>query len=581
MIKYLLNWRTIMNKVEAKETTLRGYLGIESDTGVLTIPFSQRPYEWEKPEIERLFNDLVSIHLEEDNTHMLNFFTLSNEGDAVKIFDGQQRTISTLLIVGVFINKLKELKMIKTSSQLYSRFIRDVEYVSNIDQDVKKLIFDDKNVEEAFYNIIIGNNEEYIYSDDLAIKNLAKGYQIVHDLLNKFVDKNHLDGNDIRSIIDRILNQTQLIVIKTDTDELAMAMFESLNNTGKQLENYYVLKNDMVLALGEEATRLKWQQIESNLSNFDQSDFLTSFATIRSGKTTKKNSLVQIYKSVDKADQYAMLDLLDNLTEASEKYLHVRNPLQLQNFIKSEEASDYAEFRKLITNIELFIKKQHYPLILALMMQDYSLHETNRVISSLLNLGIRNFYFKENRANTIESLIAELATSVYNSRIDVEQIIENIRQNSIADVELEDAIRTKKIKTASSEKGLKFILRETYNFVDLNQELAIKDDLKQIQYEHILPKKPASNSEWLNSFKLEEELENYTYKVGNATLLIGKINSSISNKDFVIKKDQYLDSHIPENQRIAKLSKWTSSEIDERTDEIATKIIKYLNSLIQ
>lgn len=569
-----------MNKVEAKETTLRGYLGIESDTGVLTIPFSQRPYEWEKPEIERLFNDLVSIHLEEDNTHMLNFFTLSNEGDSVKIFDGQQRTISTLLIVGSFINKLKEVNEEKASTQLYSRFIRDVEYVSNVDQDVKKLIFDNKDVEDAFYSIILGNNEEYLSSDDIAIKNLAKGYQTVHDLLNKFAIKNILDGSDLRSIIDRILNQTQLIVIKTDTDELAMAMFESLNNTGKQLENYYVLKNDMVLALGEEATRLKWQQIESNLSNFDQSDFLASFATILYGKTTKKNSLVQIYKVVDKTDQYAMLNLLDRLSEASEKYLHVRNPLQLQSKIKPEDKDDYASFRKLITNIELFIKKQHYPLILALMMQDYGLSEINIVISSLLNLGIRNFYFKENRANTIENLIAELATSVYNEKIEVGRIIDEIRSNSIGDADLADAIRSKKIKTASSEKGLKFILRETYNHVDLNQELAIKDDLKQIQYEHILPKKPATNSEWLNSFKLEEELENYTYKIGNATLLIGKINNSISNKDFVAKRDQYLDSHIPENQRIANLPKWTTTEIDERTEVLAEKIIQYLNSLI-
>lgn len=570
----------ILNKVEAKETTLRGYLGIESDTGILTIPFSQRPYEWEKPEIERLFNDLVSIHLEEDNTHMLNFFTLSNEGDSVKIFDGQQRTITTLLIVGSFINTLKEVNEEKASAQLYSRFIRDVEYVSSTDQDVKKLIFDDKDVEEAFYSIILGNNEEYTNSEDDAIKNLAMGYQIVHDLLHKFVTSNNLDGKDLRFIIDRILNQTQLIVIKTDTDELAMAMFESLNNTGKQLENYYVLKNDMVLALGEDATRLKWQQIESNLSNFDQSDFLTSFATILYGKTTKKNSLSHIYKVVDKSDKYDMSNLLDKLAESSEKYLYVRNPLQLQSKVKTEDREDYATFRKLITNIELFINKQHYPLILALMMQEYNLSEINRVISSVLNLGIRNIYFKENRANTIENLIAELATTVYNHKIEVDQIIEQILNYSLNDSELADAIRSKKIKTAVGEKRLKFILRETYNFVDLNQELAIKDDLKKIQYEHILPKKPATNSGWLDDFNVEEELENYTFKVGNATLLIGKINNSISNKDFLVKRDQYQDSHIPENQRIANLSKWTTLEIDERTEELANKITKYLNSLI-
>ena len=61
-------------RIDPKSETLGTYLKI--DNGQLKIPFSQRPYEWGKPEVERLFDDLTSLYLTKD-VHMLNFLTLS------------------------------------------------------------------------------------------------------------------------------------------------------------------------------------------------------------------------------------------------------------------------------------------------------------------------------------------------------------------------------------------------------------------------------------------------------------------------------------------------------------------------
>lgn len=41
--------------IDPKSETLSTYLKI--DNGQLKIPFSQRPYEWERAEVERLFDD--------------------------------------------------------------------------------------------------------------------------------------------------------------------------------------------------------------------------------------------------------------------------------------------------------------------------------------------------------------------------------------------------------------------------------------------------------------------------------------------------------------------------------------------
>ena len=126
---------------------------------------------------------------------------------------------------------------------------------------------------------------------------------------------------------------------------------------------------------------------------------------------------------------------------------------------------------------------------------------------------------------------------------------------------------------------MKFILREIYQKYDFNKEVQIKDSLKKIHYEHILPQNPKVKSQWRNDF-IKDDLEKYTYKIGNGTLLLDKINHSASNRDFSDKKELLVNSDIPENKTIAANSRWGKREINARTVRIGNKIIEYLNSLI-
>ncbi|WP_307984193.1 HNH endonuclease family protein [uncultured Lactococcus sp.] len=272
-----------------------------------------------------------------------------------------------------------------------------------------------------------------------------------------------------------------------------------------------------------------------------------------------------------------MSKLMALLVAASEKYLYIRNPAQYVDYKPKEELLIY---KKLVDNVQLFITSQHHPLILAMLIKNEELREINTILRFLLNLGIRNFYFKENRANTIELSVANISNKYFLDELSVSDVKEKIDSLAIKDDELREAIIAKKINR-SSEKGLKFILRETYNLIDLNKETSITDNLSGIHLEHILPQNPRQDSAWITEFPDDEEREFFTRKVGNTTLLLGKINSSVSNKDFVDKKDQYSTSHIPENnEKIVSSEKWGKKEINDRTEQLAVKIINYLQSLI-
>ncbi|WP_141921228.1 DUF262 domain-containing protein [Lactococcus garvieae] len=568
-----------MRKIESNDQTLNSYLKIDSEIGILNIPFSQRPYEWGKSQVVRLFNDLVSLSDDSDTIHMLNFFTLSKEGDSTKIFDGQQRTITSLLIVSAFARSLKDHGQKDVSDHLVRSYIVSENPLKGTKE--RKLIFENEETNQLFYELLVDKNflemNSKNYSDE-SQGHLISNYQLVNELLDEYVKENSLDGTEIRKLISLILEKTQLITIVTYTDELAMAMFESLNNTGKKLENYYVLKNDLVMSLGEDVVKNSWNEVDTNLSSYDPSAFLLAVATLHTGKSSRSNSLERIYRySFRKENKEDMSKLMALLVAASEKYLYIRNPAQYVDYKPKEELLIY---KKLVDNVQLFITSQHHPLILAMLIKNEELREINTILRSLLNLGIRNFYFKEKRANTIELSVANISNKYFLDELSVSDVKEKIDSLAIKDDELREAIIAKKINR-SSEKGLKFILRETYNLIDLNKETSITDNLSGIHLEHILPQNPRQDSAWITEFPDDEEREFFTRKVGNTTLLLGKINSSVSNKDFVDKKDQYSTSHIPENnEKIVSSEKWGKKEINDRTEQLAVKIINYLQSLI-
>lgn len=563
-------------RIDPKSETLATYLKI--DNGQLKIPFSQRPYEWGKPEVERLFEDLTSLHLGK-SVHMLNFLTLSSENpDEVRIYDGQQRTITSILFLAVFAHKLDELDMRKEYEFIERNYLNEENPLNKESSSKRKLMFDDLSDQKLFYDLI-DNGLENVSDYNIrrsSQKSFVNNYSYLKDLLEEFIIEHNLKPEIISSVLYNLLQHTHLITIKTDHDALAREMFESLNNTGKALDSYFVLKNDIVICLSESKVKDRWNDMDNYIQNYNPSNFLTTFATILDGKTTKAKALDSIYDHYNKEEQSEMDELLDLLVKASNYYHQILSPKDI-NFDDTHLATEYI---KLSESIAVFSVKQHYHLILSMFMSKKDLSEIVLVLGYVLNIAIRNFYFHEVKGNTIEVPLANLARDIYRKELDIKEITKELDSLLVKDDDLIKIIQAKNIKTPSEETRMKFILREIYQKYDFNKEIQIKDSLKTIHYEHILPQRPNLKSQWRTDF-ISEELGRYTYKIGNGTLLLDKINRSASNKDFNDKKELLIDSDIPENKLIAQNRKWTINEIDKRTTRIGQKIIEYLNSVIQ
>ncbi|MBJ7631001.1 DUF262 domain-containing protein [Weissella confusa] len=558
--------------LQSLTVTLKQYLSL--DTGQYMIPFSQRPYEWTEVQVERLFRDLTSLGLPGayETKHVLNFFTFSNEEEKLKLFDGQQRTVTTLMIYaeGLRLSVERGELNVKFASKKYQNYISDEDENGTV---TPKVVFDKGEVTDEFYKLIDFENDYLVKEHeglDLSIRSFIRNRLKIQQLWREIVS----DDPDVvvKEILSRFLESTYLIEIIATTEEVAQRMFETLNNTGKTLESYYVLKNDLVSKLGESVVREKWNKLDDLLGDLDRRTFLGTVATLFAGKIDKQNVLESIYTSYEGGISIGLLDALLEIAVAYDKAINP-NQMEISNVIERDEYNYTIDSLR-----DVFGLKQQTPMLTAMILSNYSTSDEIAVLKKVKSLAVRLLFFKEGRANSFENPLAEMAHAVYEDKIPVKEIFNKLQEGglNISDDSLRSVIVDREITTPSARKKAKFVFKELYNqeLAKNQSETMLPNNLQKIHYEHILPEKPKSGSEWMKDFPDDTTREHLTKTLGNATLLIGSKNEKLGNKEFSDKREIYKTSSLIENRRLAENKRWTAKEIKKRSVLLAEQFVK-------
>lgn len=227
---------------------------------------------------------------------------------------------------------------------------------------------------------------------------------------------------------------------------------------------------------------------------------------------------------------------------------------------------------------DVFSLKQHIQILTAMIAKKYTDEDKIAVLTTIKNLAVKLLFFKEGRANQFESPLAELAHAIYTEELSVNDIQEILSEGPlyVSDDSLRAIIVEREITTPSARKKAKFVFKELYDyeFENSQSETRLPNILQQIHYEHILPEKPKEKSQWLKDFSDDTERRHLTNVLGNATLLIGLKNEKLGNKEFDVKREVYSTSFLPENKKLAVLTKWTPIEIKKRSNDLAERFIQ-------
>lgn len=527
------------NLLKADSVTVKKYLNVVD--GRFRIPFTQRPYEWTKKQVSRLFYDAIGVAEKKDHQHILNFVTIYKEdveGQSYRnIYDGQQRTVTLFLLVAAFVEIIDEMEGEESSaSKIRSEFLREEGWEVDKKEE-PNLIFDNEDTTKFFESYIIDRKELEGFQITDHEKYIKQNYDWIVKELNKYIEDHQLNVNDLRRYLSQILSHMHIIVLQTINEEVANQMFETLNNTGKKLANFYVLKNNCVKVIGEEKTAKYWEEIEQNTDGLNKSQFFTQFVSLYNGKTSNAKTIEALEAHGHFDSPKAVEQMLQHMVQASFIFLTLHQPAQRHIQMKEESIKEQKRFSDLVEAIQLFKATQYRPVIMAMeVTKAYELKGVNDVLEAILHLQVRNFFIGERKNNTVEVFFPQMAQQIMATQDQTEEIIQRIYDKTLSDEAVTTALKEKVFKKAEM-KGVRYILQKIYAYEN-DSEILINDNSMHVNLEHVLPQNPKKQSTW-NDLFVKETREAYVGNLGNMTLVLSKANSSIGNKEFDEKKNNF------------------------------------------
>ncbi len=486
----------------------------------LKVPTYQRDFVWAKRQIEALFNDIIeTIKKGKSHYHYMGSIYL-HDGNIV---DGQQRLTTILLCLRKILNDVDQQKL--TINGEYK--IKFTDYVN------------------MYWNEYFNNN---ITETPNNISQVMLNEQInaINDGLKECV------ANDIsmEEVADCIKNR--LLISITDLSENNLfnlneiEVFESLNNRGKSLNSYELIRSLLVQDSQDKfnvyTLKIEERGQQNPIANVDKlQSYFRHYVAIETGK------LSDISLSSD-----------DNIYSGYSKYLMSKyNTLDLakEDFTKEiENIKKYFDCFDEILNSDnflvkwlLFVQEELIEIIAVLNLEHPDSFESN--VENLVNYVLRVLLDQDKFSSYTSSSIAHklIGTEIGVTWSLKEQIFAQGNYNKYRIDSDIDKYRHKKPPVAKKILSL-------YAHKAFDDNVFKIMEKEPVEVEHIFPKSKAKNIPGIN--RVYETL-------GNFSLLEKNINGKKKNsdKDYKEKKEYYNDSQMKISKQI--LSEFTSDEITE------------------
>lgn len=548
------------------------------------IPVYQRNYDWLMDNCDQLFCDLVKLSQSNRPSHFFGSIVISaaDKGYNRLVIDGQQRltTISLLLLAGIKAVKDNAIEISDASrlKEAYEVFLK-AEFC-NSERKIKLVPIENDRI--AYDKIF---NDEDCFDEGSKI---TRNYRHFYDLLTR--KPQLLSFDQLLDAIERL----QIISIELDSDDDAQLIFESLNSTGLALTEADKIRNYLLMSLTPEEQQVcfknYWQKIEVATEN-QPTKFLRDYLTIKQ-QLQRPVRISNIYfewkKYMDGHDRKE--ELLEMLEYAH--YYHQITEAKLSTAKLSEKMRHICNIETDVANV-FFIQFLKYASVNKL-----SEEELYKVIDLVENYLARRIVCNM-PGNALTQVFCALHKDVLKS-IEEYNVANISIDNSYSDILAyhimrrdgnyqlpRDAQFVEAIKMRDAYHMLKpfqiFLFERMENSVHGEyNDVATDMRKKDATIEHIMPQ--TLNGEWKSMLgeNYQELQDKYLHTFANLTLT--GINSELSNKAFLVKRDGktignevypgYKNSKYRLTRSVTSCEKWTETELQSRCVEIVNTFLR-------
>ena len=589
---------------------------------VYNVPVYQRPYSWDKEQINVLLSDIIGTYMSDakNDGYYTGNIILFDKNDKINglitkydIIDGQQRITSFALIllalytlslsIGVeetdktiisiksviwkYINReyCKEYKAINLNSIEKKCFSDLCDYC--FDQPKKVISFCNSYRCTSTFEERIITNFKYIYT------------RIQSDI--------SLDIQDnILNFADYILQYVQLIVIEANCSaNKVFSMFESINSKGKRLEEIDLIKTYIFSKLDEDLHNKyldKWGQLiietQDNLYDYLYNyikaflSFYRQNINVNNFKLICQDKLLQFFNTTSESE--ALKKLLDDMYEKVGFYNMLTSAEKAYELVKS---SKFRFFYKVFTEMSY---KHPKALFLRTLVEydneNISKEDVVEIISQTISYMMKFLSISNRDSKDAITLFSAIMNEIYkintvNREMILRAIATELNKQGITSEKLKTDLKT--IDAYEQKKKLTVSLLALYDSTSIDSGVNIDISYDQaytllvtfgltFSLDHLLVQNPNENSIEFKYYK--DHSENLVLKEGHDfpseivkgmeyELFIRKILNQIGNLRLC-----YKDKNARRQNNAISLPEYdnfnTYNDIDKRGSELTKTIIE-------
>jgi len=515
------------------------------------IPPYQRPYSWEKENVEQLLEDIWEAYEAQDEEYFIgSLITIEREkGRRYDVVDGQQRLTTLNLVFARLRDAVEEPAKSELGRRVLPRNALTGEEESprltlrQRDQSFfRRYVLSGEDISEAVRAEIVKNQD-------------APKQRIVENLeaIDAFLGQR--DQKTLKLFANFMLTKVYVVFVTTSSWQSAYRLFNVLNARGMALSNADLIKNMLFARLRDEAHRSEeleeaWLTLEEQIGIDRLDQFLGHHRSSIVATKTRKSLNEEYEPMVQQVD--TPFAFLDDLNASAKNYLRITN-----------NEFDGAPTRRSVRSLLRVNFEEWIPPLLAFLNDPVEGFPEQEFIDLLERITYQNWIRR--LAFTARLTVYFQLISAIRARKSAEDVKAVFLQNAQNDEFL--SLLNGEVYGKPFAKALLLRLEEAHQ-----DESVTKDYSGRITIEHVLPQ-ALKDPYWCERFS-EDDHRHWLHRLGNLALLAGSKNYKAQYFDFERKKKIYSDRNskvsFDTTKQILDQGDWNSDAIAARHDEMVT-----------
>ena len=303
--------------MKAEERTISNIL---TEQICYEIPPYQRPYSWEKENVQQLLDDVWEAYTENDSEYFIgSLITIERERDRrYDVVDGQQRLTSLNLILARLRDRITDDAV---KADLGKRILPRNVYTG--EAETPRLLLRKKD--QTFFRKHVLEAQPVPAKDRDDLESPRRHLLENGEVIDTFCQPK--SQQDLKLFANYVLSKVYVVFVTTYSWQSAYRLFNVLNARGIPLSNADLIKNTLFGLLGVQANRSdeleeRWLELEEELG-IERLDSFFGHHRTSVAAAKARGSLHEEIEPLIRAHQGGPFPFLDTVVASAENYMRI------------------------------------------------------------------------------------------------------------------------------------------------------------------------------------------------------------------------------------------------------------------